>query len=190
VPFGGIPAEMGILVLNVQTVLAISEAISLNLKPGSRYITFADMKSRSACVVRIQPGCKVYDAVENIRRNCTDPALKTASACLLIGGGAMNARMVSPDSVADEFVNFIASGRYPRFRESPQCSRCGLCSAVCPARLDVCRIARYSDEGRTAAARPWHPERCMACGACGSVCLAGRNLPEKVAAMREVKSLQ
>jgi ferredoxin len=185
VPFGGIPAEMGILVLNVQTVLAISEAVCLNRASGSRYITYANMESRSACVVRIQPGCKVYAAAEEIRRNSADPALKSASTCLLIGGGAMNARMASLDSVADEFVNFIAAGNYPRFRESPLCSRCGLCSAVCPARLDVCRIARFSDEGRTAAARLYHPERCMACGACGTVCLAGRNLPEKVAALRE-----
>ncbi|MEA4889169.1 MAG: RnfABCDGE type electron transport complex subunit D [Clostridiaceae bacterium] len=173
-----IPAAEGILVLNVQTVFSIYEAVSLNRPADSRLITLADMNANTGRVMRVRLGSKVQDVME-----------KAGTAGIFIGGGIMNARIADADAVVGETVNFLAAGRYPKYIESLQCSRCGLCSAVCPARLPVRELAFFVDEGKPERAMRFHPEQCLSCGSCSYVCLAGKNLAAKVAELKKQQSL-
>jgi ferredoxin len=173
---GEIPAEKGILVLNVQTVFSIYEAVRLNRMADTRFITVADAGRRTGTVARVRLGAGAHSVVEGVFP-CT--------AVVFTGGGMMNAQIASDDAVVDKAVNFLAAGKLPDYRESPLCSRCGLCSAVCPARLHVQEIAGLVDEGHMERTAQFRPEMCMACGSCSHVCLAGRNLSAKVSVARE-----
>ncbi|MDP4092901.1 MAG: RnfABCDGE type electron transport complex subunit D [Bacillota bacterium] len=170
-----IPSKKGVLVLNVQTVWAIYEAAVKNKKIDSRLITVADMRNKSSYIVKVRLG-------ESIQRIADE--LKLSSINLFIGGGAMQCRNYTGDETVDNTINFIASGSFPRYKESPQCSRCGFCRANCPEGLMVDRIAQIVDRGDAAAAKRYKPEKCMQCGSCSRVCLAGRNLSARVNAAK------
>ncbi len=173
---GTIPAANGILVLNTQTFFAIYEAVCLNRKADTRFLTVANVGNHSGSVVRVRLGAKVKDVMN---------AVAPGAAAVFTGGGMMNARLADPDAVVDEKANFIAASQYPNYKESKLCSRCGRCSAVCPARLKVHAIADLVDEDKIGKTVRFHPERCMECGSCSYVCLAGRHLAARVSAAKK-----
>lgn len=175
VDFCEIPAAMGILVLNVQTVFSIYEAACLNRDADTRFITVADAGRLAGSVARVRLGAEAHDIMENVY---------PGAAVVFTGGGMMNARVAEDDAVVDKAVNFLAAGKLPDYRESPLCSRCGLCGAVCPSRLPVHEIALLVDEKKMEGTARFHPEKCMECGGCSHVCLAGRNLSARVGAAK------
>lgn len=174
-PYDALPAKEGILVLNAQTVFAIYEAACLDRKADTRLITVADINGRTGSVARVRLGANARDVVETVY---------PCAAAVFSGGGMMNAHMASDEAVVDETVNFLATGGFPVYRESPLCSRCGYCGAVCPEGLKVNEIARLVDEENMEQTIRLHPERCLACGSCSHVCLAGRNLAARMSAAK------
>lgn len=175
IPKNVIPTSVGVLVLNVQTVLAIYEAVSFNQKADTKYFTYANLFKKTGTVVKAPLGADV----NKISRKF-NPRMKS----VFTGGGMLNAKLCSGTAKLEKTVNFIAVAKYPTYRES-LCSQCGLCSAVCPAHLNVSGISRLIEQGKMEPAIKLHPERCLNCGSCSYVCLAGRNL---AARMRDIKS--
>lgn len=171
------PADCGILVLNVQTVYSIYRAIYLNKSIDSRFLTVADLKDRTARVVKVPLGMKLYDIM-----NAVYPGRKRVFA----GGGIMQSHIASEEDVVDKNTNFIAAAALPKFKESPQCSRCGNCISHCPSGLAVNKIADLVDQGRLQETVKYNPMECINCGSCSYSCLAGRNLAVKIKAAKDV----
>lgn len=166
-----IPAECGVLVLNVQTVYSVYEAVLGNRKADTRFLTVANLRVPEARVARVRLGMKVHEILE-----AAYPGTGTAFA----GGGLMQAYAAEDEMVVDRNVNFIAAAPFPKYKESPQCSDCGVCADNCPAGLSVNRIADLVDAGKKKEAAEYHPEACISCGSCSYSCLAGRNLSLRV----------
>jgi Predicted NADH:ubiquinone oxidoreductase, subunit RnfC len=175
---GQIPAQLGILVWNVQTVYSIYQAVYLNKKTDTRYLTVASQKNKAAQTVKVKLGMKLVDVME---------AVYPGEGNLFVGGGMMQVYHAGEDSVVDKNTNFIAAAAFPEFKESPQCSRCGSCIAHCPAGLRVNKIADFVDRGKLADTVKYHPAECMECGSCSYLCPAGRNLTAKVAAAKQTE---
>lgn len=175
-----LPADRGILVLNVQTVYAIYQAVLQERKADTRLITVADMKAGTAWVVKVRLGMKLHDIKEQVYPGAFQ---------IYAGGGAMQAYPAEEDAVLDRTVNFIAVGTLPKFKESPQCSGCGQCIRHCPAGLSVNRIADLIDEGREKETTKYHPNQCLLCGSCSYICKAGKNLAARMKLAKEATSL-
>jgi Na+-translocating ferredoxin:NAD+ oxidoreductase RnfD subunit/ferredoxin len=180
IPSGAIPAREGFLVINVQTALAAREAVLAPSNPArdglparERYLTVADLRARESIVVSAREG-EPLDAV--FAR--AFPA--SAGAQLFAGGGLMQAYRAFADDVVRPGVNFITRGNAPRFRESPQCSRCLRCADSCPVGLDVREIVEFVDAGKYDRAIELGADRCLSCGSCSVSCLAGKNLSHRL----------
>ncbi len=173
---GAVPAAEGILVLNVQTVLVVYDAVFRNADADTRYITVSDLKNGRSRVVKIRLGDRILEILEKVY-----PGNKLAFA----GGGIMQSHMAEDEEAADRLTNYIAASEMPKYKESPQCSRCGLCSTSCPAGLEAGKIAELVDEDRISETSVLAPERCLGCGSCSYVCLAGRNLAARVAEAKQ-----
>lgn len=171
-----VPAHAGILILNVQTVFSIYEAVCLNRKADSRFLTVADMNEKTAQVVKVRLGTRIHDIMETIHPQST---------YFFSGGGCIQARVAGEEDVIDKTVNFLAAGDFPHYKESLLCSRCGFCSENCPAGLKVNTIVRLVDEGKVQETGKLHAERCIGCGSCSFVCLAGRNLSARMKTAKE-----
>ncbi len=170
-----IPAEKGILVLNVQTVFSIYDAVSNNKKADTKLITVADLKAGTDYVVRVRLGTPVKTLLQK---------LPLSTANVFLGGGAMQCRNSKEDDVIDGNVNFIGISDFPIYKESVLCSKCGLCAENCPGGLRVDVISKLVDQGNLQGAKKYHPEKCIQCGNCSRVCLAGRNLAMRVKAAK------
>lgn len=165
------PAKAGILVLNVQTVFSVYEAVYMNQKADSRFLTVTDLREHTSKIVRVSLGAKINDIIEEVYPH---------SHSIFIGGGLMQAHVFGDEDVVDKTVNFLAVGNFPSYKESPLCSKCGLCIKNCPAGLKVRTIAELVDNGNMEETRELHAERCISCGSCSYVCLAGKNLSSRM----------
>lgn len=174
------PAARGILVLNVQTVYAIFEAVYWQQKISSRYLTLVHLKKREYSVVKVRLG-------ENISRIVAEifPGGLRPGEFIFSGGGMMQSHVVADDETVEPQTNLIAIADMPRYKESPLCSKCGACALHCQAGLPVHKIAALVERGQYDAAAALHPEKCMRCGTCSYLCLAGKNLMAKVVAVNE-----
>ena len=170
------PASQGVLVLNIQTVLAIYLAVCFDEKANTRFLTVADVDGRRGAVVKVPLGMRVCDMLDALRQACPSLSRSLNPARVFAGGGLMQAWHADASDRVDAAVNFVGSGRMPRFKESPQCSRCGRCGQVCPAQLPVADLVRLAAENRSEEVAALHPERCLSCGSCSVVCLAGMDL--------------
>lgn len=175
-PEGSLPTTEGILVLNVQTVLAVYEAVFLDTDAATRYMTVSDMKKGKSRIARVWLGDRIHEVLDR-----TYPGSNLAFA----GGGIMQSHMAEDDEVIDRSTNYIASAIIPKYKESPQCSHCGICRSSCPAGLDAGRIAELVDAGRISETSVLMPDRCLGCGSCSYVCLAGRDLCSRVKVARK-----
>lgn len=167
IPAASNPAQYGVLVLNVQTVYAVYQAVCCNKRIDTRYITVADLFAGTSRTVRAAMGSRISDIIE-----------KTVGSkgLAFAGGGIMQAHSVSDGETIGKTTNFIAVGMLPKYKESVQCINCGLCRLCCPQGLDVKRITEQLEAGRLLEARSFGLDRCMGCGTCSYVCLAGKNL--------------
>lgn len=173
---GEIPASEGILVLNAQTVYAITQAVLYNRPVDTRYLTVADLKNKTARVVKVRLGMKLRDIMDAVY-----PGAKSIYA----GGGIMQAHQAEDNDYIDKTVNFIATGPFPDYKESPQCSSCGMCMQSCPCGLKVNVIADLVDKGKLKETAAYNVKECISCGSCSYSCLAGRNLAAKVKRAKE-----
>jgi Na+-translocating ferredoxin:NAD+ oxidoreductase subunit C len=176
IPEGVIPANEGILVLNVQTIYAIYQAVYMNKKADTKYITVSDIKNKVNKVARVKTGDKINEIINSVYPQ---------SGLVFNGGGMMQSHMAEDGDIVDRSTNFIAVASLPEYKESILCSKCGLCTAVCPAGLEACRIAELVDAGELKITAKYHPEKCISCGSCSYVCLAGRNLSARVGEAKE-----
>jgi ferredoxin len=176
--YGEIPATEGILVLNVQTVYAIAQAVLYNRPVDTRYLTVADLKNKTARVVKVRLGMKLRDVIDAVY-----PGAKSIYA----GGGIMQAHQAEDNDYIDKTVNFIATGPFPDYKESPQCSGCGMCIQSCPSGLKVNVIADLVDKGKLKETAAYHVKECISCGSCSYSCLAGRNLAAIVKRAKEAQ---
>jgi len=179
VPADRIPAREGFLVLNAQTVLAIYEAVLFGRKADRKFLTVADFARGEAKVAEVRLGTPIKDVF-----SLAFPGNAPAFA----GGGLMRSFRIADGDVVDRKTNFIARSASPFYKESPFCSRCGLCSRVCPASLNVMRISDLVDAGNAEGARALGAERCLECGSCAYHCLAGKNLSWRVGLAKNKKN--
>ena len=174
-----IPAVAGILVLNIQTVYAVYQAVLQNRPVTTRYVTVANLMNRTARVVKVTLNRKLPEIMA---------AIYPGTVNIFAGGGIMQSYLAEDEAVVDHKVNFIAVGKMPDYKESPQCSKCGECNRNCPAGLPVKEIADLVDRGRLQDVAKYRVKECLSCGSCSYFCLAGRNLSARIKKARDFMS--
>lgn len=169
-----IPAQMGILVLNVQTIYAIAQIVGRKEKVHSRFITVADLNTAIAKTVEVSIGAVVTKVIEAIFSGVKGQDIYT-------GSGIMSCHKAEEKEIVTMQTNFIAYGVSTNYDEANKCGKCGACSSKCPVGVKVHKIVQAVEEGRNNGLEEFHPEKCIGCGACTYVCHAGRNNQRDIA---------
>lgn len=168
-----VPAKEGILILNIQTVCAIYEAVCFDRDADTKFLTIADLPSGKAVIARVKIGDDMAGIAERI--------FGTAEGRkLFCGGGAMQGNEIKRGDTVARTVNFIAYANTPVYKENAKCSKCGACSQACPAGLKIPKIIRKLEKGDTKDLARLHPELCIGCGACSHSCNADKVLSQKI----------
>lgn len=172
VPSGALPIDVGAVVQNASTALAVYEAVQKNKPLIERVVTVTGkkVKTPSNFLVRIgTPIDKLIEAVGGL----------PADARKVINGGPMMGRaMVNLSAPVTKGTSgiLIMSGEEAERREATQCIKCAKCVDACPMGLEPFMISKLSRKQIWDRLEEEHVTDCIECGCCQFTCPAAMPL--------------
>ena len=172
VPSGGLPMDVGCLVHNVGTTLAIFEAVSSNKPLIERVVTVTGPGVKSPKNLKVRIGTPFQKLIE-FCEGYTDSAAK------IINGGPMMgiAQFTDQVPVIKGTSGILVLNKKKAYLkpESP-CISCARCVDFCPMKLIPSRIATLVEHQKIDEAYDMGLMDCIECGTCAFICPAKRNL--------------
>lgn len=167
VPHGQLPADIGIVVQNVGTMAAVSDAVHYG-KPLISRVTTLTGEALS------QPGnldVLLGTPIEHLLQFCGCDEQQLSR--LIMGGPMMGFTLDSAEIPVIKTSNCIIAGTAAEFPPAPianPCIRCGACEQVCPADLLPQQLYWFSKGQELEKAVNHNLMDCIECGACSYVC--------------------
>jgi electron transport complex protein RnfC len=168
VPPGKLPMDIGAIVQNVGTSIAVHNAVVKGEPAITAALTVSGGGIRNPRNLIVPVGTPVKDVID-FCGGILDSAVK-----IIIGGPMMGAAQHSvkiPVVKATSGILVLTAEEIGKSKETP-CLRCGKCVAVCALNLIPTRLARLSRLGRFEEAEKLHITTCMECGTCAYECPA------------------
>jgi len=168
VPADTLPLEFGIIVSNVGTAIAISDAVRLGYPLIERVVSVTGHGVAQPKNLRARVGTLFSDLIRQCGGFAGNPGK-------IIAGGPMMGFTVSDADVPvvkGTTSVLVLSESDVRIQNPRTCIRCGRCIAVCPGGLMPRMIALLSEKGRFKEAEGYFPLDCKECGSCAYVCPA------------------
>ncbi|MGQ9630202.1 MAG: electron transport complex subunit RsxC [bacterium] len=168
VPSGGLPLDVGVIVQNVGTAHAITEAIRENKPLVERVLTVTGSGVREPKNLRVRIGT-LLDDLFALCGGLVNPRK------VIIGGpmmGVAQYRTDVPVVKGTSAVLVLTDGEVEVFNRPANCIRCAKCVDVCPMRLVPTAIAKFVDRDEFAEAERYNALDCIECGCCSFACPA------------------
>jgi electron transport complex protein RnfC len=166
VPAGGLPMDIGIIVHNIGTTVAIAEAV-LERKPLiQRVVTISGDGINDANNVMVRLGTS-FQTVINF---CG--GIKKNTNRIFMGGpmmGFVQYDLAVPVIKATSGIICVQDNTNIN-QKYYTCIKCGNCISACPMNLLPTTLARYTEVSKWAEANNLGILNCIECGACAYVC--------------------
>lgn len=175
-----IPTDVGCVVNNVHTVIAVYRAVAESTPLLQRVLTVSGGAVKTPRNVAVRIGTSYGEVLEATGGLAKEPVK-------VISGGPMRGTelldLAVPVTKTSSALLALSKEETMELSASP-CIRCGRCMEVCPGRLvpkKLMKWAEYSDSEKFVRAGGME---CCECGACAYVCPAGRPLSLTIKQMR------
>jgi len=171
VPGGGLPLDVGVVVLNVGTAAALARAVFRGKPMTHRVVTVSGSAVGSPKNLLVPIGASYRHLVDFCG------GLRQQGARVIAGGPMMGFALGSldvPVTKGTSGVTVLSAADVPSAEETA-CLRCGRCVEVCPMRLVPTKLALAGRARNRELAARYHISACIECGCCAYVCPA--NLP-------------
>lgn len=169
VPTGGLPLDVGVVVVNVGTAAAIARAVVRGKPLTHRIVTITGAGIRTPKNVLAPIGMRFADLIAL----CGG---LTPDAARILAGGPMMGYAVSdlntPLTKGTSGITVLTHADVRRAEETA-CVRCGRCVDVCPLHLVPTKAAMASKAEDWDLARRYYVTACIECGCCAFACPAG-----------------
>jgi electron transport complex protein RnfC len=172
VPDGGLPAQVGVVVQNVGSAVAVYEAVALGKPLYERVLTVSGGAIRRRANLRVRTGTLIKDIVEYLG-GTTDDLAK-----VVLGGPMMGLNVSDlniPVTKTFSGILFLSKDEAALGAYGP-CIRCGRCVSVCPMGLNPMEAAFCTESGNYEEALDFGVRSCFECGSCAYACPARRPL--------------
>jgi electron transport complex protein RnfC len=166
VPSGGLPLDIGVVVQNVGTAVAIAEAIKFGVPLIKRVVTVTGSGIKQPQNVMVRIGASFSEVIEQCG-GLTEDTVK-----VIMGGPMMGLALSTLDLPVVKGTTCILA-LYKKdavVHEEKDCIRCGRCIKSCPIGLlpnFIADAAKLKDWGR---AEEYNVADCIECGCCSYVC--------------------
>jgi electron transport complex protein RnfC len=178
VPTGGLPLDVGVVVMNVGTTAALARAVVRGKPLTHRVVTVSGSGVRQPKNLLVPVGVSYHDLIEYCG-GLTPDAARVISGGPMMGftlGVALDSIPVTKGTSGITVLNEADVAR----SEETACLRCGRCVDVCPMRLVPTRLALATRSKLPELARRYHINACMECGCCAYVCPASLPLVQLI----------
>lgn len=178
VPEGKLPADVGVIVMNVTTVATLAKYVRTGMPLVEKTITLDGSAVNEPANLIVPIGMSVKDVVE------AAGGFKCEPRKVLFGGPMMGSAMYSLDSPVMKNCNAIVAldEKDARLPDSTPCIHCGRCVSYCPMGLNPTIFSKslnLNDKGDAASRlEDARVNLCIECGCCSFVCPAKRPLVE------------
>ena len=169
VPQGGLPADVGVVVMNVTTLSVLGSYLETGMPLVKKRVTVDGDAVASPKNVEVPIGTPASQVLEFC-------GLKEPVAKLISGGPMMGVSMPSLESPVIKQTNGLLALSQSAAQKPAMgpCIRCGRCIDACPMGLAPVQIAGAFNKKDDAALKQLCVDLCMLCGSCSYVCPAKR----------------
>jgi electron transport complex protein RnfC len=182
VPSGGLPADIGCLVHNVDTVISIHRAIFRGRPIMRKIVTITGGAIKNPGNYKVRLGMTYEDVINRIGGFKEHPYKMIAGGPMM--GNAMFTLNVPMTKLSQAFLAFTeAEAHMPKERK---CIRCGKCSDICPVNLMPFELNQYAVHSKLVEFRANNGMDCIECGSCSFVCPSKRHLAQSIRAERRM----
>jgi electron transport complex protein RnfC len=183
VPSGALPADAGVVVMNVGTAAQIAESMTTGMPLYKRYLTCTGDAIKNPQTIEVRVGVPFQSVIDQCGGFSVEPGK-------VISGGPMMGVTQFETGIP---VMKGTSGILCLTKESAKiatpsnCIHCGKCVGVCPIHLQPLYIAEYSQRNNWDKCESNHAMDCIECGSCSYICPAKRTLVSSIrVAKREI----
>jgi len=175
VPTRGLPMDVGVLVQNIGTVAALTDAVTRARPLIERMVTISGPNVVRPRNLRVRIGTPIA----HLLKHC---GLREEAAKVLLGGPMMGtAQHTLAVPVLRGTSGVLAFRRQDITAPAGgSCLRCGRCVAACPMHLLPTFIADYARRDALDLAERFAARNCIECGSCSFVCPAGIPLVQSI----------
>ncbi len=168
VPPGKLPLDVGAVIQNIGTAVAIHDAIAQGEASLTAAVTVTGRGIRTPKNLLIPVGTPIKDVIEYCG-GLTDDAAK-----VIVGGPMMGVAQFNLEAPIMKATSGIVVLTHDdvRAQEETSCLRCGKCIDACPLHLLPTRLARLAELNRLEEAEEFGITVCMECGSCAFTCPA------------------
>jgi len=176
IPPGKLPLDVGVVVMNVNSVSFISEYVKTGMPLIKRRVTVDGSAVKNPANVEVLIGTRLED-VFNFCGGFDRVVHK-----VLIGGPMMGIAQYSLNTSVVKHTNaLLAFAREDVDIDAESvCIRCGRCVKACPMNLMPLFINLNLIKGNIEELRRYHVNDCIECGSCSYVCPAKRHLVQSI----------
>ncbi|MBI5101281.1 MAG: electron transport complex subunit RsxC [Nitrospirae bacterium] len=177
VPPRGLPMDVGVVVQNVGTALAVFEAARYGKPLIERVVTVTGEGIKDPKNLMARVGSKLSDLIE------ASGGLKDGAAKVVAGGPMMGFAVSTldiPVTKGTSGILVMTEAEITHAEEFGPCMRCGRCVDACAMGLMPFMLSILSEIGRYEEAKEYNLFDCFECGACTYVCPAKRPIVQLV----------
>ena len=172
IPSGGLPLDVGVVVNNVGTAVAVADAVQRGTPLYERVVTVTGSAVATPQNLRVRLGTSFGELIEQCG------GLVGQVGKVINGGPMMGIAQPTVDvPVVKGTSGILCLSRAESLREEPvACVKCGRCVDVCPVGLTPLWIAAHAEYGNHEEAERLGAEDCVECGSCAYTCPSRRRL--------------
>lgn len=171
VPPGKLPLDVGIVIQNIGTAIAVYDSVVKGEPEITAALTVSGQGIINPKNLIVRVGTPISDVIEFCG------GVKDDAAKVIVGGPMMGVAqydLSAPVMKATSGILVLTQDEINAHKETP-CLKCGKCIEACPLNLVPTKLARYAQLDRLDDAEDMGITVCMECGTCTFTCPA--NIP-------------
>ena len=178
-----LPADAGCIVDNVDTLIAVRNAVVEGLPLMYRIVTVTGDAVNDPRNFRVLIGTNYHELIEEAGGFKSEPE-KIISGGPMMGFGLFNLDV--PTTKTSSALLCLTKDEVSAMEPSA-CINCGRCVEACPSRLLPKQLAEYGEHGDFEGFNRLDGLECVECGCCSYTCPAKRPLTQVIKSMRKME---